>query len=1416
MTKKIFAMFLAVLMVVSMLPTSVFAASCPGKGNEHTKSNCDFTEVGKTAPNCGNKGYTTYKCNTCNDTFVADFVNPVGEHTWVDAKDVPETCEKDGETGGKECSVCHEKVGATKVDKIPNGLKCEWTEWAPADVDCTTGGKQTATCKHCGDVKEQEVPKAEGGRHVMGDWELKTPATAEANGLAVQKCQNPKCGYTVEQAVLFDHDHDDEADTLIFVAEIAEKCEETGIKAHFECRVCGQKFVFGKASATATKETYNLVTDADLVIKTKHDQIRDGLTCMSTTYVCNEPGCGKVIKVDAAAAHKYGEWEEVVKATCTTDGFKSRECEVDGCPNTQTEIIPALKHIEASTEVVATCVQYAYTFTYCLRPGCANLQKTTSVKIGDKEVDFDLTVGEAVLEAPVVGIPFYFKALRNNVVYYIAGGNNEENRVAATQDITNAAQFYLELADVESEVPAYNLYYYNDGNKTYITIAPDANDNSIITFHYSLTAPKDYFVWNEEFGVLTIKNSANGKTYFFGMNTKGENFAGINVSNLTVEQVGVKRFTTIMLTSNANGVALLNITPNVTAGFDNTNHRWKNLTNQTASCMNDVVNSFLCEDCGASKTEKLDKLADHNWDNGTVTKEATCTEKGEKLYTCQCKGCNVTKKEEIAAKNHSNLTKENNQVKVFTEPGNHTSPISYKYNECYDCKERVNKTEYKAWADAGKLWDSIGDAENAHGKLTPVTDAKYNPLGSCTEYGYNSYTCKVCTEIVRVKRDGTGKHTYASVDHLDPTCTANGFDKNLKCTVCGLLKDETKAEGYEVVIPALGHTWKTFSADEREDLDLGDYVKAPCGTPNYENWIGYCSVCYPDGITANQFAAEIAKLTDDVEENDNIAVLADTKLVDQKHLTGALCTATVYELYECHCGETHMRGYLVAGKNVNHEYIVDATATKKEATHFEEGHIDMVCKYCGAEAPEAMEIIAKLPHMNAAKEEFTDHCNDTVTDRHCVLCCAVKCVDKDNKKHDCAADQKADEEGVQDCDCIIGKHHDWSEKTYVGSICGDAPYYSEICAYCYETKAVDAEEYWTGALNEKGEKVMAPIFGLGHKPVAADADKYGQYTYVKIVHPEYVWENGVVIMTEASKVEYEAKYIEYKAATFTTDGFAKFVCADCGKTIEAVLPATAGLGFELVVENANGQAGITMGSVVNVTLYANGNNVEVNNFTLIAEFEDMIFVGAKPATNDFNIHVTKSENANKDEVLAIIANAVNSADKKQQNITIGEKTPIVVMHFIAANDGEAEVEMNGQAYALNGTAVNCGNKTSKIEVKEFLDFNEDGAISIIDLVQAEAILTGESEKTYDVSVDVDKDGEITLYDLNLIYEFMVNSFSADEEAYVEFICTGLSEEHAAIVRAFAGMSENKKCNNPNCNEEILPGWTTCPVCGNKQ
>lgn len=1407
MTKKIFAMFLAVLMVVSMLPTSVFAASCPGTGYTHTKSNCDYTEVKVTAPDCGTKGYTTYKCDTCGDTFVADWTDPVGEHTWVDADYVAPTCEKAGSEGGKKCSTCGTVVNATVIPALGVGLKCEFGAWLPANVDCTTGGKQTATCVHCGNVKEREVAKVEGG-HVMGAWELKTPATAEANGLAVKKCQNANCGYTLEQVVFFDHDHDSQ--TLVFVAEVAAKCEATGVKAHYECRVCGQKFVYGKASATATVDTYNLVTDADLVIKTLHNQILDTLNCKTTTYVCNVEGCGKIIKVDAAAAHKYPDWTVQTAPTCTTDGFQKRTCTV--ClADTQTQVIPALGHIEGSWTVPATCVQYSYTYTYCLRQGCVAVKTSESVKIGDNDVSFDLTLGSTALTQPIVGAGFYLNVYQGNLdkTLYFTGEMNGYY-FATSEDITNAVKVYLEEVEVEGVENAYRMYFYSGSVKNYIAVI---KSGTYFNVKFGADYSDKYWTWNDTYKVLTTK--VDGNDYYLGTYNY---FTTLSASKISYLENPESSFATKMTVSNANGVALLTLTPNTTAGFDSTNHNWAVLSKVDPTCLAEGVKISYCADnCGvATKTETLTKV-DHDWvadttkgsDNDGVD-EATCTTAGKKYFVCDFEGCSETKEEAVAALGHE-LTKNSDEtVKVFTEPGNHTNPVAYDYNYCERCKQEVNKTNYRAWADAGKVWDTLAAAEAAHGTLTAA--AAGSVAGSCTVVGYTAYTCNVtgCSEIVRVKIAGTGAHVFPSAGivigettytkgYQAATCTAPGYSINYKCARCEKLVDEAVAENKLTVIPALGHTWTEFTADEREDLELGDYVKAPCGTPVYNNWIAYCSVCNPEGVS--DLAAAVAAGT----------VKADTTLVEKVvvPVDGALCTATVYELYKCHCGETHMRGYLAAGKNVGHEWIVDTTKTKTDATHFEEGHVDMVCKYCGTDAPEEMEVIAKLPHKNAAGEEFTNACNDPITDRHCVLCCAADC--KADTKHDCTADQDEDTTGVQTCACVIANQHNWGEVTYVDSICGNAPYVSQICSICYKTSAVDATEYWTGVI-EKGNKVMAPITGLGHKPVAADEEKYGAYTYVEIVHPEYVWVDGVVMV---NKVAYEAKYIEYTAPTYTADGFAKFVCADCGQTIETVLPALTGLGFELKVENANGQEGITGGSLVNVTLYANGNNVAVNNFTLLAYFEGMIFVGAQSANDNFGIHVTKAENANDWEALVIVANAVNSADKKQQNITIGEKTAIVTMQFIAWTDETVEVGMFGEAYALDGTEVECAAKECEIEVREYLDFNEDGQVLISDLVQAEAILTGESEKTYDVAVDADKDGEITLYDLNLIYEAMVNAMSDD--AYFELIFAGMAEEHVEIVREFLGLNDHKHaCDNVYCSYTSDVEFAVCPACGRAQ
>lgn len=84
-----------------------------------------------------------------------------------------------------------------------------------------------------------------------------------------------------------------------------------------------------------------------------------------------------------------------------------------------------------------------------------------------------------------------------------------------------------------------------------------------------------------------------------------------------------------------------------------------------ATCKKEGVKTFTCQLCGEEKTEAV-PLAEHTYDSGKVTKEASCTEEGERTLTC--KVCGNEKVEAIKMKDHDyeeKITKE----ATFTEEG---------------------------------------------------------------------------------------------------------------------------------------------------------------------------------------------------------------------------------------------------------------------------------------------------------------------------------------------------------------------------------------------------------------------------------------------------------------------------------------------------------------------------------------------------------------------------------------------------------------------------------------------------------------------------------------------------------------------------------------------------------------------------
>ena len=164
---------------------------------------------------------------------------------------------------------------------------------------------------------------------------------------------------------------------------------------------------------------------------------------------------------------------------------------------------------------------------------------------------------------------------------------------------------------------------------------------------------------------------------------------------------------------------------------------------------------------------------EHKWDEGVVTKEATCTEAGEKTYTCTV--CNATRTEKIEATGHKYSTEWTiDKEATCTESGS-------KSHHCTVCNAKTEETEIKA---TGHKWDE--------GKVTKEA--------TCTEAGEKTYTCTVCKETKTEKIDAAG-HKYSTEWTIDKeaTCTESG-SKSHHCTVCNAKTEETE-------IKATGHKW---------------------------------------------------------------------------------------------------------------------------------------------------------------------------------------------------------------------------------------------------------------------------------------------------------------------------------------------------------------------------------------------------------------------------------------------------------------------------------------------------------------------------------------------------------------------------------------------------------------------------------
>ena len=168
---------------------------------------------------------------------------------------------------------------------------------------------------------------------------------------------------------------------------------------------------------------------------------------------------------------------------------------------------------------------------------------------------------------------------------------------------------------------------------------------------------------------------------------------------------------------------------------------------------------------------------EHVWNDGEISKDSTCTEAGEKIYTC--KVCGETKTEAIEALGHAyseewTVDKEATCEEAGSKSHHCTRP---------GCDSKTDVTVIEA---LGHEW--------GEGKETKAP--------TCTEAGEKTYTCTRCekTKIEAIEALG---HDYSDEWTVDKeaTCEEAG-SKSHHCTRPGC---DSKSE--VTVIEALGHEW---------------------------------------------------------------------------------------------------------------------------------------------------------------------------------------------------------------------------------------------------------------------------------------------------------------------------------------------------------------------------------------------------------------------------------------------------------------------------------------------------------------------------------------------------------------------------------------------------------------------------------
>lgn len=333
----------------------------------------------------------------------------------------------------------------------------------------------------------------------------------------------------------------------------------------------------------------------------------------------------------------------------------------------------------------------------------------------------------------------------------------------------------------------------------------------------------------------------------------------------------------------------------------------------------------------------------HVWGAYKVTKEATCTEKGERERTCDV--CNGVQTADIPALDH--VWKQTQKAATCTSPA-----INCK--ECTRCHSTTDESNVDGSVPLG----------HDYSEYEIVTEA------TCTQGGSRVAICSRCSQK---KSDDRAYPDYEPevVPALGHRLSQDGICERCEKHIHSFQVDEN---GYEIsdglelwyedstvyepgtvpsdVVATCGTKGVKFRkctyCGRLERLDIN-----PTGEHHYGDWKTVRAACMEDGLRQR-----ICDVCGDVDE-ETIPMIGHHNY-EWVTVSAATCTEAGTEQYQCvndGCMETTGETRTISA--LGHAYVIDPDRKMVEATCTEDGSIPRICKRCGEKSSQTIE---KLGH----------------------------------------------------------------------------------------------------------------------------------------------------------------------------------------------------------------------------------------------------------------------------------------------------------------------------------------------------------------------------------------------------------------------------------------------------------------------